>query len=234
MTTDSDTPPGIPVALTQRLDRLEAEVAQLRAAGPAEGAWSMPHPAYALALGGAALACAYLGLGLPVHFYQPLFAALALLLGYHRGLWRQVSGPWAWPLVAMNFLLLLAAFELLLGGGVHLPMAWLKLPTLMANPEAANGGWVQRVVPSYSMVWQGVPGVSDWRVDMTRIQALLWVLTLIAALFRFQPFASMTALALVILSIPSYLRFEWDWVILALILGGAALYIQTRPPRPGI
>ena len=53
--------------------------------------------------------------------------------------------------------------------------------------------------------------------------------TLIGALFRFQPFASLTALALLLVSFPSYLSFNWDFVILFLVLGGAAIYLQSTP-----
>ena len=46
---------------------------------------------------------------------------------------------------------------------------------------------------------------------------------MIGALFRFQPFASLTALALLVVSFPSYVAFNWDLVVLFLVLGGTAI-----------
>ena len=54
------------------------------------------------------------------------------------------------------------------------------------------------------------------------------IATLAGALFRFQSFASITALALLIISIPVYLSFTWDWVVLFLISGSVSLYLQSR------
>jgi len=76
-----------------------------------------------------------------------------------------------------------------------------------------------------------VPGVSDWNVDIPKIQSMLLIATLIGALFRFQPFASLTALALLLVSAPSYLAFEWEFMLLFLVIGGAAIYLQNIPRR---
>lgn len=220
----------------ERLTQIETRLAQVEyrmAADPALIARQAAfHPAWALALALVGLACAYLGLGLPQHYYQPLFAVLFLLLGYHRGWWHLATGAWRWPLVVVNFALLCLLFKLLLGGGLQYPMDWLKVPTFVPTPESGGEAWYRRMLPNYELAWRGVPGVSDWTINMTKVQSLLLLATLAGALFRFQPFASLTALALLLVSFPSYLSFNWDWVILFLVLGGTALYLQTASPSP--
>ena len=59
--------------LEERLDRLE---------GGGDGG-AQAHPAWPLALGCAAAVFGYLGMGVPAHPYQYLFAGLLLLLAYH-------------------------------------------------------------------------------------------------------------------------------------------------------
>lgn len=217
-----------------RIQRLEARLARLEAQPPTlAGGAARPasidlHPTLPLALGLAALALGYLGLGLPQHYYQPLFAALFLLLAYHRGMLRLYPQPWRWPLVLLNLALLLLMFKLLLGGGLSYPFEWLKVPTMQQLPPA-DDSWTQKYLPHYQMMWEGIPGVSDWYVNITKIQSMLLIATLIGSLFRFQPFASLTALALLVISFPSYLAFSWDYVVLFLVLGGAAIYLQSNP-----
>lgn len=212
--------------LESRLARLEARLPQIATAAVRPTSIDL-HPAGPLALGLAALALGYLGLGLPQHYYQPLFAALFLLLAYHRGLFRLYPQPWRWPMVLLNLALLLLVFKLLLGGGLSYPFEWLKVPTMQQLPPA-DDSWTQKYLPHYQMMWQGIPGVSDWYVNITRIQSMLLIATLIGSLFRFQPFASLTALALLVVSFPSYLVFNWDYVLLFLVLGGAAIYLQSN------
>ncbi len=213
----------------ERLAILEQRIARLEAAGgqpPQRTAFLPQQPAVPLTLGIVALALGYLGLGLPQHYYQPLFAALFILLAYHRGWFRLYPQPWRWPLVALNFLLLLLTFKLLLGGGLSYPFDWLKVPVLQTLPPT-DDSWSQKYLPHYTLSWEGVSGVSDWYITVTRIQSVLLIATLIGALFRFQPFASLTALALLVVSVPSYLAFNWDFVVLFLVLGGIALYLQA-------
>lgn len=227
------------IELEQRVQRLELELAALQLERPsasppqpAAGAKPIVHPVWPLLLGLPALGCGLLGLGLPQHYYQPLFAFLLLLLAYHRQVCQWLSNPWRWPLAIMNFFLLCLFFKLLLGGGTEYPLGWFKMPTMTPTPPAANEPWYQHLLPGYQLTWQGIPGLSDWFVNLTRIQALLVITTLAGALFRFQPFASIAALALLVLSIPSFLGFSWDWVILFLVLGGSTLYLQS-PPTAG-
>jgi hypothetical protein len=215
--------------LEQRVARLEFDRSHTHLPGASPG-HTVPHPLWGLALALPALVCGYLGLGLPQHYYQPLFAGLFLLLAYHRGVLRLFPHPWRAPMIVVNALLLLLAFKLLLGGGLTYPFDWLKVPTMQQVPPT-DDTWAQKYLPHYQMIWQNVPGVSEWYINVTKIQTLLLITTLFAALFRFQPFASLTALALLLVSAPSYLAFEWDWVVLFLVLGGAALYLQADVTR---
>lgn len=217
----------------ERLAALEARIARLEATPTPSAAGAAVlslHPAWPLGLGTVALALGYLGLGLPQHYYQPLFATLFLLLAYHRGFFRLYASPWRWLLIGQNFLLLMLVFKLLLGGGLSYPFDWLKVPTMQQLPPA-DDSWTQKYVPHYQLVWSSVPGISDWYVNITKIQSMLLIATLIGALFRFQPFASLTALALLIISFPSYLAFDWDFVVLFLVIGGTALYLQSAARR---
>jgi hypothetical protein len=216
-----------------RLNLLEARIHQLEQRQATATDRGLPpglHPGWPLGLGLAALTIGYLGLGLPQHYYQPLFAVLFLLLAYHRGFFRFYAQPWRWPLVVLNFLLLLLMFKLLLGGGLSYPFEWLKVPTMQQLPPA-DDTWSQKLLPHYEMVWEGVPGISDWYVNITKFQSMLLIATLIGALFRFQPFASLTALALLVISFPSYLAFNWDYVVLFLVMGGTTIYMQSSPPE---
>jgi hypothetical protein len=210
----------------QEITELQDRVRRHEQGHPAAGTHGIHHPAWSLAPGLGALALGYLGLGLPQHYYQPLFALLFLLLAYHRRFFRLYDGGWRWPMVALNFLLLLLLFKLLLGGGLSYPFDWLKVPTMQALPPA-DDSWTQKVLPRYQLVWEGIPGVSDWYINVTRIQTMLLIATLIGTLFRFQPFSSLTALALLLVSVPSYLAFDWDFVVLFLVFGGTAIYLQS-------
>ena len=211
-----------------RLNLLETRVAQLegRQAAAKPRGRSRFHPGWPLGLGSLALVLGYLALGLPQHYYQPLFASLFLLLAYHRGLFHLDAQPWRWPLVVLNFALLVLVFKLLLGGGLSYPFEWLNVPTLQQLPPA-DDSWTQKLLPHYQLVWEGVPGVSDWHVNVTKLQTMLLIATLVGSLFRFQPFASLTALGLLVVSFPSYLAFDWDYVVLFLVVGGTALYLQS-------
>ncbi len=205
--------------LEERLDRIE---------GGRAGGGAHAHPAWPLALGCTAVVFGYLGMGAPMHPYQFLFAGLLLLLAYHRGSLRQPKGAWQWPQVAANFLNLSLFFMIVLGGGVRHPLAWFNAPAVVKTPPPDSGSWYSGLVPDYSVQWHAIPGLSDWSVDVTKIQAFLLIATMAGALFRFQGFASITALALLIISIPVYLSFTWDWVVLFLVCVSLSLYLQSR------
>jgi hypothetical protein len=185
------------------------------------------HPLVPLLLGFVVLACGYLGLGLPQHYYQPLFAGLVLALAYHRRFWTLASNHWRWPLAAVNFLVLCLFFKLVIGGGTRYPLDWLRAPALTKTPLAEGSPWYEQVFPHFDIEWQAIPAVTDLSVDITMIQTMLLIATLAGALFRFQPFASLTAVLLLLVSIPTFLGFNWDWVVLFLVFGGIALYLQT-------
>ena len=119
--------------LEKRVARLERRLGPSSARSHSASRFT-PHPAWALGLASIALACGYLGLGLPQHYYQPLFAGLFLLLAYHRGALHVYANPWRWPMILLNALLLLLVFKLLLGGGLSYPFEWLKVPTMQQVP----------------------------------------------------------------------------------------------------
>jgi len=185
------------------------------------------HPAWPLFLGVGALVSAYLGMGLPQHYYQPLFAGLVLAAGYHRKLWTLTAGPWRWPLVVINFLVLGFLFKLLIGAGTSYPFEWMKVPAIATAPSGEDESWFSRAIPNLVITWKGIPGISDWNFDLTKLQTLLLIATLIGGLFRFQPFASFTAVILLLISIPTLVDFNWDWLIPYLVLGGTTLYLQS-------
>lgn len=212
-------------ALAERLARLEERIDRLdggdRRGGP------VFHPAWSLILGCSAAAFGYLGMGVPSHPYPYLFAGLLMLLAYHRRALRPARGRWLWPQIVMNFATLSLFFMIVLGAGIRRPLAWFKAPAVIKNTTADSGSWYQSLVPDYSLQWHNIPGLSDWSVDVTKVQAFLLIATMAGALFRFQGFASITALALLIISIPVYLSFTWDWVMLFLVCGSVSLYLQA-------
>ena len=189
------------------------------------------HPAWPLALGLIAIVLGYLGVGLPGHYYQVLFSVLLLLLLYHRGSLVLMPGRWKWPLIIVNFLLLCLLFQLLIGGGVTHPFEWIRVPAITKAPPAGGQSWYSPFVPDYTVQWQTVPKLGEWSIDVTRIQTFLLLAILAGALFRFEPFTSITALALLVISLPVYLRFNWDWVVLFIIAGSVSIYLQAKMKR---
>jgi hypothetical protein len=197
---------------------------QDRATSPGE---LIEHPVWAALLALAALGLGYLGLGLPQHYYQPLFAAITLTLLWRHGIVELPSGPWRWVLLVLYYLVLCLMFKMLIGGGINTPFSWLKVPTVELGSHAEDAPWYQQVVPTLNVKLVGVANISDWQIDITKIQTLLLVTTLMGAMLRFQPFASLTALALLVVSVPTFIHFNWDWVMLFLIAGTAAFYMQS-------
>jgi hypothetical protein len=212
--------------LAQRLLRLEERMDRFELVGRAP----MVHPAWPLALGCTAAVLGYLGMGVPRHPYQYLFGGLLVLLLYHRRFLLVLSGLWQWPLAAVNATNLVLFFLIVLGGGKRYPFLWFKMPAVVPHTTQEGGSWYNKLVPDYDLQWHMVPGVSDWSFDLTQVQVFLLIATLAGALFRFQGFASIAALALLVVSIPVYLAFSWDWVVLFLIIGSISLYLQTAPP----
>ena len=205
------------VVLEDRIDRLEGRRPD------AQGV----HPAWPLILGVSAAVLGVLGMGVPRHPYQYLFGGLLLLLAYHRRFLLPADGWWKWPLTATNAVNLVLFFLVVLGGGIRYPLLWLKAPGVVKQTQPDSGAWYDRMLPDYDLQWHMIPGVTDWSMDLTKVQVFLLIMTLIGVLFRFQGFASIMALALFIVSIPVYLTFTWDWVVLFLIFGSVSLYLQT-------
>lgn len=205
--------------LEERINRMETKPVS-----------TMPslHPGWPFLLTVVSIVLGYRALGYPQHYYQVLFSGLLLLLLYHRGFLRMTHGRWRWPQVALNFLLLCLFFKFLIGGGIGHPFDWLKLPVLTKAPPPSDPSWYSLFAPNYTVQWQGIPKISEWSIDITKIQTVLLLATFAGALFRFEPFTSITALALLIISLPIYLQFNWDWVVLFLILGSVSLYLQSR------
>ena len=218
--------------LEQRVKQLEERLAQEHSGPEPTPQYQKYYSGAALILAMFALICGYLGLGLPQHYYQPLFAGLVLLLGYDRRFWRLQPGSWRWPLVILNFCVLTLLFKLLIGAGMDYPFEWLKVPTIDTVPPPHDSPWLDRLIPEFVFEWRAIPEVTDWNFDMTQMQTFLLIATLAGALFRFQPFASLTALALLLVSIPTFMNFNWDWVILFLIVGSASFYLQSRKFLP--
>jgi hypothetical protein len=185
------------------------------------------HPLWAILLSLLALGFGYLGVGLPTHYYQPLFAATTLVLIWRHGIVELPRSAWRWPQLVLFFLVLCLMYKLLIGGGVNTPFSWLKVPTVEWGSHPPGTPWYQQVMPVLTIKLAGVADISNWQLDITKIQTLLLVTTLIGAMLRFQPFASLTALALLIISLPTFVHFNWDWVLMFLLCGAAAFYMQS-------
>ena len=213
--------------LEKRIERIEERSgAQGRAALPAL------HPVWPLIFGLAAVALGFLGVGLPQHYYQVLFSLLLILLFYHRGFLLFARRGWKWPQLIVNFLVLCLLFKLLIGGGVSHPFDWFKLPALTKAPPSGEQSWYSAVVPDYTVQWQAIPMLAEWSIDVTKVQTLLLLAIFAGALFRFEPFTSITGLVLLVISVPIYLRFDWDWTVLFIIVGSVSLYLQARAYGP--
>jgi len=216
--------------LNTRLTHLEQLV--IKTLGrDAHGQVNLPHPVIPLLLCIAAIATGYLGLGLPQHYYQPVFAGLILTLVYHRQGVALFPQPWRWPLVVLNFLVLCFLMKFLIGGGVATPFSWLQVPGL-GESEATREGWRSWFTPNLELQWKDI-GLTQWQLDITRVQSLFLVFTLAAVLLRFQVFAAMTALILLVVSIPTLFYFNWQWVIWFLVATTVCFYLQSREQTPG-
>jgi hypothetical protein len=185
------------------------------------------HPGWPLGLGLLAIALGYLGIGHPRHYYPVLISVLLLLLLYHRGFLRLMHGKGKWAMIVVNFLLFCMLFQLLIGGGISHPFDWIKVPVLAKVPPSGEQSWYSAVVPDYTIQWQVIPKLAEWSIDVTKVQTFLLLTVLAGALFRFEPFTSLAALALMAISLPTYLRFNWDWVVLFIIAGSVSVYLQA-------
>ena len=168
----------------------------------------------------AALAAAYLGMGLPNHTFQVALAVGCSLLGLHRGWFWNENAKLRWIQFAVNVALFAELFKLVIGGGITSPFSWLKYPSVsITGPEKWS------LLPHWNLNWEPTI-VSHWQLDVTTLQTLLLILTLGGAIVRFQPFASLLALFLLLVSLPNLASFNWDYVFWALLLGSASFYLQ--------
>lgn len=169
--------------------------------------------------------CAYRGLGTPNHYYQGALAVLLTLVLYHL---KFLILPTAWFLrflPVLNAAVLTLILKIFIGSGTRYPLSWLMYPGISKNSSESNS-W-KDIVPSWSIEW--IPGpMAGWSIDLTIVQTFLLLLTIIAAMFGFQPFASMVALVLVLFSIPALVSFSWPWVFPAILLAAVGLYFQSR------
>jgi len=182
---------------------------------------------WSVILAGFTLLFGYLGMGIPQHYYQPLFAALTLTILYRHRKIHMGDGAWKWILIVTNFLMLVLLYKLLIGGGVSHPFDWLKIPNLVSGTPPADATWHQKILPNIKLEMKPVPVVSEWSIDITKMQTLFLLATLAGAVFRFQPFASFAAMGLLLVSIPTFTAFRWDWVILFLVCCGTSFYLQS-------
>jgi hypothetical protein len=217
------------VDLETRIERIER---RLNLAEGSEAAAPTPHPALPFLTGMAAAVTGYLGLGTPQHYYQGLFSILIVLLLYHRQLLRLASGYWKWPQILLNVVILCLLLKLFIGGGLSHPFDWFKLPAIAKVMPSGEQSWYSGVLPTYTIQWQAVLAITDWSIDITKIQTFVLLAIFAGILFHFEPFTSLAVFALLILSLPAYLRYDWDWVVPFIILCGVSIYFQARVYTP--
>jgi hypothetical protein len=214
--------------LEKRLNRLEQQFGRTT---PRRFPQVSFHPAWPFLLGLAGVVLGFLGVGYPHHYYQVLFSILLLMLLYHRGRLLIMPGKWKWPLIVVNFGLLCLLFQFLIGGGITHPFDWIKVPVIHDASSPQEKSWYSAFVPDFRVQWQALPGLAEWEVDVTKIQTFLLLTVLAGALFRFEPFTSIAALVLLVISLPVYLRFNWDWIIPFITAASVCLYLQAGLPR---
>ncbi len=165
---------------------------------------------------------AYLGMGLPNHPYQLGLAVIALGIAVERAWLPRPKKPAEFLTLGLNAFCLSMVSKIFIGGGIKAPFAWLQIPTL----DATLGTWI----PKVGVHWVGVP-LSSWQVDLTQVQSYLVIVTALAAWLRFQPFASLTLLLLILASLPSYIDFDWNWCLPAMAGACVSFYAQAREAR---
>ncbi len=210
------------ISLEERVARLEGKLGWKEEQVPLQGN-------YFLAASGClvvGIVLGYFGLGFPNHYYQLVLAALTVALCYHRNWLATPSATIHWILAGLNTLSLTLLYKLLIGGGHRYPISWLKYPVVEKSvPEGDPSKWLN-VVPDFTLQWHD-SALAAWSFDLTVIQTFLLLITLIGALFEFQPFISLTAFLLILVSLPALVGFSWAWVFPAIVVTGIAFYLQT-------
>ena len=110
-------------------------------------------------------------------------------------------------MAALNTAVLAILFKLVIGSGKRFPFDWVAYPTITNNPAPDGKEKWTTVIPNIDLSWQP-SAVAAWSIDLTIIQTFLMLITLLGALFDFQPFISLTALLLILVSIPALVAFE--------------------------
>lgn len=204
-------------SLEQRVERLERLLA---ARGTHETRpWEL---GVAIVAGVAALALALLGVGLPNHYYQPLFALWICLLAYYRNLLRVPQRWFQFALPVLNVALIMLLLKLVIGSGERHPFFWVKFPTLTTTK--VDQSW-SSLLPAWRLAWEN-SFLADWSCDVTAIQTFLLFLVVLGSLLRFHPFTSLVAFLLVLFSLPAFATFQWGFVFPALVLGASYFYVQ--------
>lgn len=162
-----------------------------------------------------ALVCAYIGFGIPNHYYQYIFSALIVSVLYHREIFPRPKSISNWFLVVLNLLLLSMLLKLVIGGGDPKPFFWFSYPTI-------EGG-----LTSFKITWQQTD-MAQWALPLTTIQTFFFVITLFGSLIGFEVFCALTSFILVLLSLPALVTFNWTWALPAMITALFCFYMQSE------
>jgi len=209
------------LSLKERIARLEGAVGWERTPVPLRKEYAIPVVGFLVL----SIVLTVWAVGFPNHHYQLVLALLVVLLCYQREAFARTTRILTWAYAVLNTAILTLVCKLLIGLGEKYPLAWMKLPsvTLRDDPESTLG----KIVPNLNIAWGETP-LAQWAIDFTILQTFLLLLTIVAALFEFQPFASLTALLLLILSLPALMGFNWDYLFWGIICAAVGLYLQTR------
>ena len=166
-----------------------------------------------------------IGLGLPNHEYQIVLGALTVCLLYHKEVFSKAEGQLYYLLFILNSYLVSVIYKLLIGSGVKKPFFFIRYPDIMLGSSNGKDQGLFDVIPQFGLSWHDSP-LAKWSIDITIIQTFLLIITMLGAAVDFQPFASLTAVILILVSIPALVDFNWDWVFPTLILSSIAFYFQ--------
>jgi hypothetical protein len=211
------------LTLEERVARLESQLLSQSQSDQPNWCESELFLVSALVLSIPALFCAFKGTGLPNHPYQVILGLLTVLLAYHRN-WILWPKKVQYTILSLfNCALVIFFFKLLIGSGTRSPFYWLKYPYILKEP--GGGKWYE-MIPNWSLSWEP-SRLALWQIDLTIVQMFLLTITIAGALFRFQPFSSLSAILLILVSLPAYTEFNWSWVMPAIILTSITLYLQS-------
>lgn len=160
-----------------------------------------------------ALGFCFLGLGVPTHYYQYVFAVLIVAVLYHKQIFPYPEHWHEWILMGVNVLVVSMLLKLVIGGGEPQPFHWISYPTI-------EGG-----LTSFKISWQQT-SVAEWKLQLTVIQTFFLVLTLFGTLIGFDLFVGLTSLILVLLAVPALVSFNWDWALPGMIAALFSFYLQ--------